>query len=348
MTSSCSTHLVGSISLPDAATVFTTVAEHLGTGVRRIPDGEVGERYYWIQFQTFRFDATPGLARVGEPGHYIRDQFDTRPFVLEAETVELVDLGYADAALASYRDFARLKGEGVIPAGVRFQVSLPTPAGVVGAFLVPESRAAFEPIYEAALLAELDRIVHGIPHGELAVQWDTAVEFGFLEGAQVTGFPLRAWWGEEYDEVLEGVIERLDRLAAAVPADVQVGYHLCYGDVEEAHFIQPRDAGVLADVATGVLRRAPRHIDWVHLPVPIGRNDEEYFAPLGSVPWHDTEVYLGLVHHEDGLEGAVARASAARPFVAEFGVATECGFGRGPAERTVPLLELHAQVAAAL
>jgi len=42
-----------------------------------------------------------------------------------------------------------------------------------------------------------------------------------------------------------------------------------------------------------------------------------------------------------------------RPFAAasrgatvpdSFGVATECGFGRGPAEHTAPLLDLHAAV----
>lgn len=39
--------------------------------------------------------------------------------------------------------------------------------------------------------------------------------------------------------------------------------------------------------------------------------------------------------------------SAARS-VPPFGIATECGFGCGPQERTGPLLELHREVAAAL
>ena len=34
-------HLVGSINLPDADTVFRTVAGHLGSRLPRIPDGEV-------------------------------------------------------------------------------------------------------------------------------------------------------------------------------------------------------------------------------------------------------------------------------------------------------------------
>ena len=38
-----------------------------------------------------------------------------------------------------------------------------------------------EPAYEAQMLAELERICSGIPHDQLAIQWDTAVEFGVLE-----------------------------------------------------------------------------------------------------------------------------------------------------------------------
>ncbi len=61
-----------------------------------------------------------------------------------------------------------------------------------------------------------------------------------------------------------------------------------------------------------------------------------------------TEVYLGLLHHEDGVDGALRRAATASRVVPDYGVATECGFGRGPRERTAGLLDLHERVAAAL
>jgi methionine synthase II (cobalamin-independent) len=274
--------------------------------------------------------------------YYLREIFDARPFRLDegATADELVfpDLGYAAAALDSYETFARLREEGAIPAGVRFQVSLPTPAAVTGAFIVPEDRAAFEPAYERALLAELDRIVAGIPHEHLAIQWDTAVEFALLEGR------IEPW----FDDVLGGVVERALRQAAAVPPGVEVGYHLCYGDVEEHHFVQPADAGHLAAVARGILEGAGRPVAWVHLPVPIERDDDAYFAPLADVRLPEgTELYLGLLHHEDGVEGAQRRARAAATVQPRFGVATECGFGRGPSERTGALLDLHAAVAGA-
>ncbi|MBW4041948.1 MAG: hypothetical protein HIU86_07440 [Acidobacteria bacterium] len=338
-------HLVGSVNLPSAEAVFTAVAEHLGEHIGHIPDGEVGERFYWLQFQTLRFDRTSGLQRLGDTPYLIRDRFDQRPHALDgsvaAEDLILPDLGYATAAIESYRDFERLQKKGVVAPGTRFQVSLPTPAAVVGVFIAPSDRAAIEPVYARALFAEVDRIAAAIPHHAFQVQWDTAVEFAWLERAVLGGVVLEPWW----DDVLEGVLARLADAAAHVPADVPVGFHLCYGDVEEAHFVQPADTGVLAEVVRGTLARSARPLAYFHLPVPIERDDAAYFAPLAGLELPEgTDLYLGLVHHEDGVAGALRRIAAASTAVRRFGVATECGFGRGPAERTAPLLDLHRQV----
>ena len=123
-------HLVGSVNLPTAEEVFGAVAGHLGEHITHIPDGEVGERYYWLQFQTRRFDRTPGLVRLGDTPYLIRGEFDQRPSALDgtvaAEDLVLPSLGYADAAIESFATFARLRDDGVIAPGTRFQVSLPT------------------------------------------------------------------------------------------------------------------------------------------------------------------------------------------------------------------------------
>ncbi len=339
-------HLVGSINLPDAGTTFRTVSDHLGDRLKRIPDGEVGERFYWIQFQTRRFDTMAGLSRIPVEPFYIRGIFDGRPFTIDegvdADDLVFPNLGYADAAIESYGVFAELRDEGSIAAGTRFQVSLPTPAAVVGAFVVADDRAAFEPAYERALFAELDRILDAVPHEDLAIQWDTAVEFALLESANIRSRAITPW----FDDVMGGVVERAARQASRVPEAADLGYHLCYGDVEEAHFVQPADTGFLATFFSGILQTSPRTVNWVHLPVPIERDDEAYFAPLAAVQVPaGTELYLGLIHHEDGVEGALRRARAASSAQPRFGVATECGFGRGPSERTAPLLALHAAVA---
>jgi hypothetical protein len=51
-------------------------------------------------------------------------------------------------------------------------------------------------------------------------------------------------------------------------------------------------------------------------------------------------LYLGLIHHDDA-EGDQARIAAASAFVGSFGVATECGWGRGDPEKIPDLLAAH-------
>ena len=43
-------HFVGSIPLPDAETVFRTLAATTGPHLKRLPDGETGIRKTWIRF----------------------------------------------------------------------------------------------------------------------------------------------------------------------------------------------------------------------------------------------------------------------------------------------------------
>ena len=49
---------------------------------------------------------------------------------------------------------------------------------------------------------------------------------------------------------------------------------------------------------------------------------------------------LGLIHHDDRA-GDAARIEAARAFVKDFGVASECGWGRGDSKRVPGLLASH-------
>lgn len=65
---------------------------------------------------------------------------------------------------------------------MKFQVSLPTPINVLHVAVEPAYQEALEPIYTKALLKAVRRIQDEIPAGDLAIQWDVAVEFAFLEG----------------------------------------------------------------------------------------------------------------------------------------------------------------------
>ena len=134
-----------------------------------------------------------------------------------------------------------------------------------------------------------------------------------------------------------------------MPADVELGIHLCYGDSGEHHFVEPADAGVLVEFANRLLPLVLRPFAWLHLPVPIERDDDAYYAPLERLELPaETELYLGLVHREDGIEGARRReAVAARHVGRPFGIATECGMGRAPREQTRSLLEAQGATSAA-
>jgi hypothetical protein len=333
-------HLVGSVPLANAEEVFRTTTSILGERLRRIPDGETGVRINWIGWQSAVFANNPSFEYIPpDPNAYaVLPRFKLRS-PMDAGDIQFNQLGYADAAIASYALFSQLKQAGIIPAHFRFQVSLPTPLAPVTAFVAPGDQAAVEPAYEAGMFNELDRITTAIPQDELAIQWDVAVEFGLLELAMPAFFA----------DVKAGILERLIRLGNRVPASVELGYHLCYGDAEHKHFKQPEDTSKLVEVANAISAGVTRTINWIHMPVPRDRSDDAYFAPLRNLKLHpETELYLGLVHFTDGVEGTRQRIATAVQYVPTFGVATECGLGRRPPETIADLLRIHSEVASSL
>ncbi len=331
-------HLVGSVPLASAEVVFQTVGAEIGDRLRRIPDGETGPRSDWIVWQLPVFTSQPQL-EVVPPGP---DSWRPLPRVrlgegVRADSVVFEALGYAEAAIASYRVFARLKRDGLVPVACRFQVCLPTPLAPISAFVVPEHQGVLERGYEERLLAELQAILREVPHDQVSVQWDTNFEFGMLEGV----FPV---W---FEDVKGGILERLLRLSRQVPSDVELGYHFCYGDVQHRHFKEPADAGKLVEVANALAASLGRPLNWIHMPVPRGRTDEAYYAPLRELRLRpETELHLGLVHHTDGVEGTARRMEVAARFASGFGIATECGWGRRAPASLPDLLRIHRELSA--
>jgi hypothetical protein len=265
-------HLVGSVPLPSAADVFREVGRALGDRLRRVPDGETGRRLDWIGWQSVVLSQHPQFEAVAPEAdaRLPHPRARLRPGVTP-DDVRFGSLGYADAALASYAVFAGLKQDGAIPTHLRFQVCLPSPLAPVLGFVVPEHSRAVLPAYERRLLDELDEIAAAIPHSQLAIQWDVAVEFTIWEGLRAV---------PDLEEAKLDALERLGRVGNRVPADVELGYHLCYGDYGHRHFVQPRDTSNLLEVANGVAKRVRRTIEWLHVPVPRERDDPAYFSPL--------------------------------------------------------------------
>ncbi len=335
-------HFVGSVPLADATAVMSTLGRNFGAALRRIPDGETGERTNWLQFQEGVFERMPELEKVEGDFDWRNPtakkaasaQFRLRPGA-SIKASSFGALGFAHSAIASWADFKALRAAGAIEPGVRFMVALPSPYNVISWGIAPDSRVAVEIAYEARVLEELAEICAAVPHADLSIQWDCAHDMQAYDGARTPWFtPAR-----------EGIVDRLVRLGNRVPAAVELGYHLCYGSFGGRHFVEPKDAGAMTDLTNGLMARIGRSVQFMHMPVPAERDDDAFYAPLSGLKLRpETELYLGLVHDTDGTEGTLRRIATARRHVNDFGVATECGFGRRPAESVPALIDLHTKI----
>jgi hypothetical protein len=339
--------LIGSVAMPDAESVFRALAGGLGPWLKRVPDGETGPRQFWIRWQrdmlqqhpAMEIDpSVPPLPFVQWDGKLVRSIPGLR-FKSGVDPAKVAfETGYAAAATESYATFRRLRDAGVIPQHVRFQVSLPTPMAPGFLYVSPKAFADFLPPYERAIAQALDAIAAAIPHGDLAIQWDVCQEVLAFENY----FPVQP------ADTKEQVFAELARLGNRVPPEVELGYHLCYGSPQDEHLVQPKDMGVMVEMSNGFMPRLTRRLDFLHLPVPKNRTDDGYYAPLRDLrlPASAT-LYLGLVHHADAA-GDQARMAAAKRLAKSFGVASECGWGRGDPARVPGLIAAHRTAAATL
>lgn len=335
-------HLVGSLGLGDAETAFAAVAGALGPLCPRVPDGEPGARTNWIRWQLATFEGCGSLERAASLDQDgFRDGIERPLFAVrdgvDPAGIDLGELGYGAAAVESFAVFSRLQGEGRLAPDCRFLVAVPTPVALCCNFIVARDQLGVEPAVEAALARDLGRMQAAIPAARLSVQFDVCIEVVGADG----GVPL------PYDSPIEGALERLERLCGHVGDGVELGFHLCYGDPGHRHLIEPEDLGTCVAFANGIAGRLARPVGFVHMPVPRGRSDAAYFAPLRGIRLPEaTRLVLGLVHHSDGVAGGRARMAAADGFVRSYDIATECGFGRRDPATIPGLLGIHRELCA--
>lgn len=174
-------HFVGSICLDSTDEVFSTISKTLPNHAPRIPDGETGDRYNWVSFQIKVFEHVKRLQRTADSGF----DHNVLPRVPDDEAIKMIGElhpGYAKLALESYAIFAQKKKEGVIPKHIKFQVSIPTPIAGVQRGVTNEYAPFAEGPYEEGIYRDLREIQDKIPHSELSIQWDIAIEIMILEG----------------------------------------------------------------------------------------------------------------------------------------------------------------------
>ena len=273
-----SVHFNGSVNLPDAETVMREISSRVPHGVRRMTDGETGDRNSWIRFQIRKFQEMPEFQQVErtDSSVYRGQAASLMPLLrladgVQADAVRWPDLGYADAYLESFQLFRSLQDAGTIPPDVRFQLQYPTPLAPVAGTFVPADIPAVAVAYGAALFADLDRALATLPHDRCAVQWDVAVEFALLEGTVGPPVPV--------DRIASGLAQCADH----VPADVPVGVHLCYGDAGHQHFKQPESLEMQVRLVNAIAAAAHRPLAWFSFTVPQDRAEEGYFAPLRAL-----------------------------------------------------------------
>jgi hypothetical protein len=337
-------HFVGSIPLPDAETVFRTLSQAAGSHVRRLPDGETGIRKTWIRFLQDVLAQHPAIEYAKDVPPFRFVQWDgklvreiPRLRVKLGATVDAAPFktGYADMAIESWALFERLQKAGAIPAGVKFQISIPTPIAPTYNNMVPADRPKILPALTEHFISEVRKIAAALPNDRIAIQWDVCQE-------------VLAW--ENYFEpgpvdFRTETIGVLGQIGDAVPRKIDLGYHLCYGSPADEHLVQPKDAGIMVEMINAVLARVQRPITFFHIPVPKGRTDDAFYAPLDRLALPPgTDLYIGLVHHDDDA-GNAARLAAARRHTRVDGVGTECGMARGDPARLPALLAAHVKTA---
>jgi len=345
--------LTGSVPREPASEVFRLATAHLGPFLTRMPDGEQGG---WGG--SGLIDPTdPQL----EPGPSAKMTNSDTPFNdfppmtlgklragVSPDDFTFRPTGVALNKLNSYEEFRQMKSAGAIPAGMRFQASMPGPVTTGGTLYMPlhvGARAAGR-----AIIDEIGQILDGVPHEELAIQFDLAVE---VESEEMRRRPdafdtpifrhIFDGWGDwGFDDLVEEVV----RVAAVVPQDVELGFHLC-GTWHIDHR-GGQDLNVHVDWANALTERISRPIGYIHM-ASIPEHDRSDYASLERLKLDEgTKLFLGLIHGSDGLEGARRRIEAASAFRSDFGIAHFCGlnppFGVDP-NRLDEILDLHRQVA---
>ncbi|KAL8854304.1 MAG: hypothetical protein Q9221_000790 [Calogaya cf. arnoldii] len=331
--------LIGSSPSNSASEFMSAATKHLSGSLRRIPDGETGQRSNFIGWQhqclpieliQLRWGGQPSLRNID------------KKYTLE----DVSPVGYDNQAIESYASFREFKASGVIPPDIRFQVCLPTPLGVVRGFIVTEFCSSIEPLYEQRLVEAIHRIQDHIPASDLSIQFDLPFEMAMLETERGRLEDSDSYWGSYFSPIKPGIIERIARLVGTIKAGVELGFHLCYGDFAHAHFVEPERMDLLVEMANAIVHTVEsiHEVKYIQMPVPKVRDDGEYFGPLKDLAIGDTQLFLGLIHPNDeaGTRCRIETATGSCPIA--FGLSTECGLGRTPVQDVESFFKIAATV----
>jgi hypothetical protein len=337
--------MVGSVPLRSAEAVFDAIGTHLGDCVSRVPDGE---QIGWVASIYAAFARNPNLEEIGkfpitsDPDGPVVSAYRLKTGK-RASDLELGPYGIAENAISSYAAFRQLKGMGKLAPRTRLQVTFPGPLTSVTPINLPAAQLL--QISGNALLDELHRILAVLPHEEIAIQFDLAAELYCEEYRRRPDNTINALIRNR-DYEFRGTLGCVSRIANSVPAQVELGFHLCSLWHMHNSYGQDNDAHVAW--ANGLAGEIERCIDYIHVPV-LPHHRESDFARLRELQLNPrTMLYLGLIH-PDGLDACRARLAAATRVLGDFGVGFYCGLNghyQGVSAQALgQVLDLHRDVA---
>ena len=324
--------LVGSVPMRTPTEVFRTFGSRLGSDLSAIPDGEPGDRSMWVDFLAVRtYHGHPEIETVatptptGEPDDWKSTtltnlwSFKVKPGVSELHFDRLL---YAEDAINSYHAFHDLRAKGEIPGHVRFQVCIPaTASATLIYFPDPGDRRLVDAAYEEAIEREIATIVAEIPSEDLLIQIDACPEIIDIE----TPLPWTSGTGEER---FARYVASIVRIMAAVPEEVPVGIHWCYGTLGGWPTVPMPNLDLCVRFTNAVDEAQARTLDYVHIPTPTDI-DDAFVQALSDlqIDQEKTRVYMGIIHPEDDETGVQRRAEVVSKRLSQYLVGEGLGGG---------------------
>ncbi len=346
--------LVGSVPLKPAREVFRCASKHLSGLMTRFPDGEqVG----WLPGVWQRMAQNPALeptrkvALVGARNStdFFRklaiQYYGVRP-EHKKRGLTLGPYGIAQNAIESFKQFKQMKDAGEIPSDSRFQATIPGPLDC--AFVVELAKEELFPLAEEATAYEVAAVIEAIPANDLAIQIDLAFEVELEEyQRRPQDFDMPVYEGVDW--TLDDQATVVANIANRIPPQIELGFHLC--SIWHIDQSKGQDNNVHVDWCNALSKKITRPIGYIHIPT-IPEHDVADFAPLRGLKLHpETKLYLGVIHMDDGIEGAARRITAAATVIPDFGVAAFCGLAQPSRQEAArphtveEIFELHRKVA---
>lgn len=316
--------MVGGLPFDNLEDVYRSLSEHLGTTIKRMPDGE---RMGWLAKVWRSHAQNPSLREDGHAHLNGQRPIAAPAFCLcedaAADNLILGPYGYAENARRSYATFKRLKEEGVIPPDVRFQATLAGPGTTVYSVKVEPDRLL--PRAAQALVNEIQEIVRDIPANELAIQLDVAMEAEheeYVRAPDTFDTPVH----EKFHWTQAQMADAVANVANSIPAEVELGFHIC--TIWHHDPAGGQDNTVVVETINALVDRIKRPITYFHIPVIPEHDRIEDYEPLrGLRLGKETKLFLGLINLVDGIAGAEHRIRLAEQIVPDFGVSFYCGLG---------------------